>query len=299
MYLKFSILLSATLILVTLGIAGEIKPGPFSSQDKGVVSGRIKIEGQGPMPGGIVAFFNTRAGYPRKTDSLLRIPDRITTVDREGRFSVELPAGDYNLGVIIRDIAKNEIGPPGPDEKSFPALDEKNRGRVFEVAGNGKAQELGTITVSSHEPERQSIDFFTVRGTLIDVNRQPFANAWILVKLNPDSQKPYFISEKTGASGKFELQLPAGRPCFLIARDELKAGQPQPGKHVGAYTGARPVFDQKKPEPNPVPLTGEAGETITGIKILVIKVTDAELQKGNMQRQPIKKPHESEIPEGK
>ncbi|MDW7774176.1 MAG: hypothetical protein SCH71_14925 [Desulfobulbaceae bacterium] len=283
MFFKFRFLPALVLLFFTTAVtAADIKQGPLVPENKNSISGRILIDGKEPMPGGIAAFFNARSHYPPKFGSVRRIPDHVTSVDQQGKFTAELPAGRYYLGVISRNDEK-KTGPPRSDEKGFAAVDEEMNRRVFEITGS--AENFGDIKVATPKSAWKFTDYFTIRGTLISKNGQPFEDgAWILIKQNPASRRPHLISEKiAGNNGEFELQLPAGQPYYLIARDELGMGRPQPGRHVGAYTGPDPVLDQNMPEPKPISLSGSTGETVSGIRILMIEVPDTGVQKQPVQ----------------
>lgn len=279
-------LASLVIMFASAVSAFAVEQGPFIRGDIGLLSGQIMIEGREPMPGGQVGFFNADSGFPPKSSNIRRIPDRVTTVDRQGRFTATLLAGRYYLGVIVRDDIE-KTGPPDPDEKSFAAVDEGGGRRIFEVTGGGATRDLGPITVSFLELGGQSADMFTIRGRVINKEGQPFAGASILIRLQPDAKRPDFIAKQNGKDGQFELQLPAGGPYYLIAKEEPGRGRPQTGRHVGAYSGAEPVFDQNKPEPKPVPLFGKTGEILTGITILMIEIPDSELRKRSMPAQAI------------
>lgn len=276
------IMLAAT----SAAAAPAIEQGPLVMGDFGLISGQILIEGKDPMPGGQVGFFNADTGFPPKSANMRRIPNRVATVDPKGRFTVKLSPGRYYLGVIVREDT-GKTGPPGPDEKSFSGVDEGGGRRIFQVTGGGAAQDFGPIPVSLLESAGQSAEMFTIRGRVINKDGQPFAGASILIRRHPDAKRPDFIARQNSADGQFELQLPAGRPYYLIAKEVPGRGRPQTGRHVGAYTGAEPVFDQNKPEPKPVPISGKPGETLTGITILMIEAPDSELRRESMQNRPI------------
>jgi hypothetical protein len=278
--------LSSLVIMLASAVAAlAIEQGPFVQGDTGLISGRIMIEGKEPMPGGQAGFFNAGSGFPPKSGNIHRIPDRVATVDQQGRFTVKLLAGRYYLGVIVRNDT-GKTGPPGPEEKSFSAVDEGGGRRIFEVTGGGAVRDFGSISVSPLESDWQSAETFTVRGRVINKEGQPFAGAWILIRRHPEAKRPDYIAKPSGKDGQFELQLPAGGPYYLLGKEEPGTGRPQTGRHVGAYTGAEPVVDQNKPEPKPVPLSGRPGEILTGITILMIEVPDSELRK-SMMGQPI------------
>ena len=272
------------IMLAAASAAAAVAQGPFVIGNYGSISGQILIDGKEPMPGGLAGFFHADSPLPPKSARMHRIPDRVATVDQQGGFTANLPAGRYYLGVIIRDDPE-KTGPPGPEEKSFAAVDEEGGRRIFQITGGGSVRNLGPITVSFLEPVRPPAEMLTIRGRVINKDGQPFVGASILVRRHPEAKRPVLIAGQNGKDGQFELQLPPGGPYYLIAKEVPGSGRPQIGRHVGAYTGAEPIFDQHKPEPKPAPLAGSAGETLSGITILMIEVPDSEQRKGSLQMQ--------------
>ena len=273
--------------------AADIRQGPFNPGGTGTITGQILLENGKPMPGGIAAFFRVDSPYPLKFGSLHRIPEHIATVDEKGRFTGVLPAGRYYLGVIVKD-GPSSPGPPGTGEKTFSAVDDEKNRRIFKIEPD-EIKDLGFIHVTTLKPDRKMDDFFTIRGKMVNQEGKPFNGAWIMVRRNPHSKRPDLISEKITENGEFDLQLPPGGPYFLIAKDSPGMGRPQAGSYVGSYTGPEPVFGQNMPEPNPQPLSGSPGETITGIQILMIEVPDSELRKEKMQGHPNRQQHQPQV----
>ena len=272
------------IMLAAASAAAAVEQGPFVMGNHGSISGQILIDGKEPMPGGLVGFFNADSPLPPKSAHMHRIPDRVATVDQQGRFTAKLPAGSYFLGVIIRDDLE-KTGPPGPEEKSFAAVDEGGGRRIFQITEGGPLLNLGPITVSFLEPALPPAEMLTIRGRVINKDGQPFSGASILVRRHPEAKRPVLIAGQNGKDGQFELQLPPGGPYYLIAKEVPGRGRPQTGRHVGAYTGTEPICDQHKPEPKPAPLAGRAGETLSGITILMIEVPDSEQRKESQQMQ--------------
>jgi hypothetical protein len=275
---------AAFILFAAATFAAAIGQGPLEMGDLGSISGQILINGKAPMPGGVAGFFAADSPLPPKSARMHRIPDLVSAVDQQGRFTAKLPAGRYYLGVISRDDPA-KTGPPRPGEKSFAAVDKEGSRKIILVT-KGAPQELGPITVSFLDPVSLPAEMLTIRGRVINKDGQPFAGASILVRRHPDAKRPDLIAELDG-DGQFELQLPAGGPYYLIAKEIPGSGRPQTGRHVGAYTGADPVFDQLKPEPKPVPLSGGAGEILTGITILMLEVPDSEQRKESLQAQAL------------
>jgi hypothetical protein len=55
-----------------------------------------------------------------------------------------------------------------------------------------------------------------------------------VVKTDMNSQRPDFVSQRTGEDGSFTLQLPPDTPYYLLGR-ERSVGRPVPGTYVGTY----------------------------------------------------------------
>jgi len=247
-----------------------------------LVSGRIMVDGREPLAGGRVSFFAEKIGPPSNYGNLRRIPEVVSFVNEDGTFSLQVPPGRYYMGAMSRDMSKGP-GPPRPGERTFSAMDSNNNLLIIDIKEKMETK-LGSVTVRHRDHSNDLQDIFTLTGTVMDAAGQPLEGAVLLVKINPNLQRPNFISEKTGKDGRFKFLLPAGRPYFLLAKDTLSAGKPSAGRRVGAYTGSDPNTNVL---PKPVPITGKPGEIINDIKIVLNELPDPEKQKAKFRGRPM------------
>jgi hypothetical protein len=261
------------LLLLSTSIcqAAEIAAPPGAAG--GLVSGQIITDAEEALTSGRVALFSADIGPPSRQGNLRRVPEVITSMTADGIFSVRLPAGRYYLGAMSRDMSRGP-GPPAAGENAFSAVS-GNSPLIIDVA-EGTETELGPITVRSRVRYPDQANYFTVTGKVSDMQGKPFAGAYIFVKIDPRSQRPNFISEKTGRNGRFKIKLPAGKSYHLLAKDTVSLGKPLPGKHIGAYNG--PGLGSSI-IPAPAPITGKKGETLAGIDITMHEVSTPGPQK--------------------
>ena len=262
----------------------KLTQGPSNRVKGEIVSGRIMIDGQEPMSGGRVAFFAEEYGPPSNFGNLRRIPERLSVIKQDGTFSLQLLAGRYYMGAMSRDWSMGP-GPPQPGEKTYSALDANNNLLLISIAEETE-NKLGPITVRHRDHSTDLQDVFTLTGTIKDPAGQPIEGAVLLVKINPRLRRPKFISKKTGTDGRFNIQLPAGRSFYLLAKDIMRAGKPAVGGRIGAYSGPNPVVNIP---PRPVPVTGMEGEIINDINITLIQLPDPQERKTKFRSKHSKK----------
>jgi hypothetical protein len=261
------LLLLSTSICYAAEVASS--PGPAA----GLISGQIITDANEPLTSGRVALFSADIGPPSRHGNLRRVPEVITAITADGNFSVRLPAGRYYLGAMSRDMSRGP-GPPTAGENALSAVT-GNKPLIIDVA-EGTETELGPITVRSRVRYPDQANYFTVTGKVSDLQGKPFAGAYIFVKIDPDSQRPNFISEKIGRNGRFKIKLPAGKSYHLLAKDTVSSGKPLAGKHIGAYNG--PGLGSSI-IPAPAPIAGKKDEVLAGIDIIMHEVSSPGSQK--------------------
>jgi hypothetical protein len=243
-----------------------------------LIKGRILNDDGEPMTGGRVSFFAVDIGPPSRQSALRRVPEAIAPVSAEGAFSIRLPEGRYYVGAMSREFSEGP-GPPVAGEKALSAGTKDNAPLIVEIKGDQES-ELAPITMRAGVKFPEHTEFFTVTGAITDAKGKPFAGAYIFIKIDANSQRPNFISPETGKDGRFKLQLPAGKSYHLFAKDTVNFGKPAAGKHIGAYNGPDRKFSII---PAPAPVTGQKGDKLTGIDIIMHEAADPESQKAGNQ----------------
>ncbi len=173
-----------------------------------------------------------------------------------GAFAIELPPGEY-LAVARQRLSGDETGPVREgDLKTDPVPFRVEAGKplrldlkTFVKEGNPKAP-LG------EEPAWKT----GITGRLLDPEGQPVAGLRLHVYDHVQmSERPKFVSAKTGPDGRYSLQLPQGGTYYLCARDKY-GGPPKVGDLYGRY-------DQGTVEPSA--LVVPEGTTVDGVDITV------------------------------
>ncbi|MEW6217979.1 MAG: OmpA family protein [Thermodesulfobacteriota bacterium] len=287
-------LLCSILALVPV-IAHGAAPG-FLLKKAGTLSGQVFVD-NAPLANAVVAFFLEAKGLPPVHPGMTRVPEALGRLDGDGRFAVRLAPGSYYLGMLQRDPAAGP-GPPRPGEAFYFAADpERATLRVFTLA---RQETLDLGRIDGLPPERlagvPAPAVFTARGRLLDGQGQPVAGAVVLAKRHLDVPRPDVASARTGADGAFTLALPAETPFFLVARETMAGGRPQPGQLVGTYgirseTGFFPaMFGGEAGDgqglsagTRPQTVAGAAGETRPDLEIVMYPVPDPAAIKASLQ----------------
>jgi len=269
----------------------------------GTLSGQVMHEGK-PLPEVIVALFEVKKGLPPISGIGKggRIPDVVLLANQEGFFSQQLLQGEYYLGALIRNT-EPKMGPPREGETLYFALEASGELKKFAIQDYKKA-DYGQINCSSTDNIIGNEDTFRVEGLVLkgDLINEPFAGAMVLAKTSKSQfNRPEYISANTGEDGKFSLILRPGPTYYLLARSALSGLRPSPGDEIGRYTTAEDTFESSEnqrqlpgPPPGavkdqsfralnnePLPITGKAGEVISGIKIYMyaMQITDPGAQR--------------------
>ena len=159
-------------------------------------------------------------------------PFAVANTDPEGRYQVQLPAGSYFV------IGKQR------------AVTEDNRTRMLmaESPGNPHLVDKGLSTVTPfnlREMGRQGglvPDADTGLAGTVTHDGQPLTRAYVYLYTQTESGlmgPSYGEAVQTGADGRFQIDLPAGR-YYLVARKRLaggRSGELQPGDLNGTYPG--------------------------------------------------------------
>lgn len=282
-------LLLASPLLCHAGVPG------FMKERMGTLSGQVVTDDSQPVPGGVVSFFNTAKGIPPLIANMHRIPDIVGRMGTDGRFSVKLLPGSYYMGALVITDPGRGPGPPREGEKFYFARDEKGELRTFSL-GTKEVKDVGQIVGALPDTFPVVRNLVTIEGQLLKDDGTPFAGGVVLVKLDMKSQRPDFVSQRTGEDGKYRIQLPSDTTYYLLGR-ERAVGRPVPGSYMGTYGsksainagGALPIGDVRPAQPSSgmpalpgfsemkenealKPLIGKGGELLKGIDIIMFKM---------------------------
>lgn len=216
--------------------------------------------GQGRIRGQIVAPLEGVYLYVYKPGSDLYGPAFAVSppTGLDGAFDMELPDGDY-VAVARRHQDGSAAG---------PVVAGDNRSEFLKVTVKGGAVEMTVVAPVKIGDQRQlsaapATGRTGLAGQILDSDGKPVEGARVHVYDHVQmSERPKFVSEKTGPDGRYQIALPAGGTYYLAARDKF-GGPPKLGDLYGRY-------DRGTIEPSAVVVT--EGELLKEIDITVTKV---------------------------
>lgn len=178
--------------------------------------------------------------------------------DADGRFSLDLPDGEYM--VVAR---KRKTG-----ESTGPVVAGDNRSEFMQAKVAGGVVELNVVAPVKIGDQRRLTNDAAVtdtglKGRVLDSDGQPVEGARVHIYDHVQmSERPKFVSEKTGPDGRYLVHLPSGGTYYLAARDKF-GGPPKLGDLYGRY-------DQGTIEPSAVVI--KEGQILEQVDITVTKV---------------------------
>jgi len=223
-------------------------PEAASEGGQGVVSGKVVV----PLEQAFVYIYQKGMDLygPAFAVSKATGPD--------GRFELPLPDGEYIL-VVRKRAAGDAAG---------PVVAGDNKSTFIPVTVAGGRLEMTVEAPVKIGDERQVAKEGTVTrtgltGFVTDIDGQPVEGARVHVYDHVQmSERPKFVSEKTGADGAYIVYLPEGGTYYLAARDKF-GGPPKIGDLYGRY-------DQGTIEPSAVVVRDD--EILKDVNITVTKV---------------------------
>lgn len=232
-----------------LGGCGSDEPALLKSS-----SGEGHLQGQVTMP-----LENVRL-YVYKPGMDLYGPAYAISAatDSDGKFDMELPDGDYVVVARKRDKG----------EETGPVVAGDNRSEFIKVSVQGGVvamQISAPVKIGDQRSFTGDVDISKtgLAGQVLDSDGQPVLAARVHVYDHVQmSERPKFVSEKTGPDGRYLIYLPAGGTYYLAARDKF-GGPPKLGDLYGRY-------DQGTIEPSAVVV--EEDQILKPVNITVTKV---------------------------
>lgn len=248
---KWSLIYLLTLCAAVVALAGCGREESASVQ---AASGKGRLQGQVTMPLEGVHLYVYKPGMDLYGPAFAISP--ATAYD--GKFDLELPDGDYV--VVARKRAKGE--------ETGPVVAGDNRSDFIKVSVQGGVVEMqvsAPIKIGDQRRFTGDVDESKtgLSGMVLDSDGQPVEGARVHVYDHVQmSERPKFVSEKTGPDGRYLIYLPAGGTYYLAARDKF-GGPPKLGDLYGRY-------DKGTIEPSAVVVN--EGQLLKAVDITVTKV---------------------------
>jgi hypothetical protein len=150
----------------------------------------------------------------------------------EGEFAIELPSGEYTL-VARRRESGEKTGPVREgDLKTDPLRIRVEGGEPLNInllayAKEGNPKER----FGEQEAEWKA----SISGRILDPEQKPLGGLRVHVYDHVQmSERPKYVSARTGPDGSYEVKLPQGGTYYLCARDQY-GGPPKVGDLYGRY----------------------------------------------------------------
>lgn len=246
-------------------LAGALLAGAAAPEVRtGSVSGQFTARDGAPLADGQAFFFSEATGPAPSETKYWRVPDHVVPLDGNGRFSVELPAGKYYIGVIRRSAGRQHIGPPEEGDLFLGAQGVEGRQIPLYVVKGGEKNDLGVLSGAApfrRGTVRYGAGITAIEGVVLFPDGKPAEGALVFGYLSSTMVgRPTFVSDRTGREGRFLLRVDTGGTYYLKVRDIYGGGPPAAGSIMGAY-------GQEKP----TEVSVKTGERTAGITIKVIR----------------------------
>ncbi len=178
--------------------------------------------------------------------------------DRNGHFSISLAAGEY-VSVVRKRADGATVGPvvAGDNRSEFIPLLVKDGMAQLTISAPIKVGDNRRLT----KQDENTLTGFS--GRITDADGNPAEGIRIQVYDHVQmSERPKYVSEKTGPDGRYRMLLPEGGTYYIGARDNF-GGPPKLGDLYGRY-------DQGTIEPSAVVIRKD--EILNEVKIRVTKI---------------------------
>jgi hypothetical protein len=207
-----------------------------------------------PAEGVFVYVYRKGADPHGPADVILPAP-----TGADGQFAIELPAGEYTLVARRRGNLENSGPLAEGDLRSAAVTVVVRAGEKIPLNLQMNAKD-DTLVRSFAPPKEWNT---ALNGTVRDADGNPVEGARVHVYTYVQmSERPKYVSERTGPDGKYVVFLPKGGTYYLAARNRF-GGPPRIGDLYGRY-------DEGSIDPTGVVVRD--GEKREGLDITVFKV---------------------------
>lgn len=288
--MKISAFLMLILLTTTASFGGEVLNSRQAAEDVPItISGQIMIDAKTPMSHGVILLFDNSLGPPPSMGKYWRVPDHITPIEKDGRFSLEVQEGTY----YIQASQKNpnaEIGPAVEKEYFYFHGDAEGNATPLAVT-KGSSLELGQLKAFLWSPDMVQRDkgVTSVAGVVVDTAGKPVERAIVLAYYNPEVQgRPVFISDRTDKTGRYQLRTDGAGTFYLKVRSVVGGGKPSAGEYLNTTKEFEPVM-----------VTLKKGEKLKDITLKVMLFTRPVEEVAPPERREWKAFEELPVKEGK
>jgi len=216
----------AALLAASLLLAGGCAAGRGGGLSGQSPAGRIAGTVFAPVEGVFVYVYRQGADPHGPAYVILPAPTQ-----PDGEFSLELPPGEYTVVARRRSNQENSGPLSGGDLRSDP---------VTVRVGEGGSASLTLLMNRKDDAEmrafRPPAEWSTaIAGTVRDADGRPVEGARVHVYTYVQmSERPKYVSERTGPDGTYIVFLPKGGTYYLAARNRF-GGPPRIGDLYGRY----------------------------------------------------------------
>ncbi len=245
---KLCLLIAALLALTLWGCQEQAAVQETTSGGQGVVSGTVVS----PLEEAYVYIYQKGMDLYGPAFAVSR------ATGPDGRFELPLPDGEYIL-VVRKRAAGDAAGPVVAGDHKSEFIPVTVQGGRLELTVSAPLK-IGDARAVAKEGNTTRTG---LTGFITDIDGQPVEGARVHVYDHVQmSERPKFVSEKTGTDGAYVVYLAEGGTYYLAARDKF-GGPPKIGDLYGRY-------DQGTIEPSAVVVRD--GEILKDVDITVTKV---------------------------
>ncbi|MDA8417548.1 MAG: carboxypeptidase-like regulatory domain-containing protein [Desulfobacteraceae bacterium] len=220
---------SANSEVITL-LMEEVPPPATVAPPKGTgVCGVVTLEGAPVDGAGVFAYSKTGTGL--KADDF----QAMVRTNAKGEFAFDLPPDRYFLIVRLRADHSVSVGPMHKGD--LLGYDPMNPVVVKQGRYTSAAIPMLRLRMEKTRSESAVVPLGSIEGRIADRAGHPVEGAYAALYLNPKMIGiPVFLSDPTGADGRFKMLVPVPGRYFVAARSGY--GRPLAGSWFGAWGGS-------------------------------------------------------------